>query len=305
MPVAIEQPDRCRPDRATCASAALRAARSASAAGGCGSASSTTCPTPRSSATERQFARLIEEAPPAISTCGSRSSPRQRRARADSAPGDGGRPIATRAQLRLSRPDATDRHRRRAARADLPEEPYWRELTALFDWSRRGRDSTLYSCLAAHAAVLHRDGIVRRRLARKLLRRLRERGCRRHELTRRLHDATVDAAFAAQRARRVRARAQGLSHADALRRTRASTCSCARRELLQVFCRAIPNTTRHAGARISPRHAAFPARRARRGRPHARNIISTGGRLLHRGRDSQCGAAEHRGARRWRWTRRR
>jgi homoserine O-succinyltransferase/O-acetyltransferase len=50
---------------------------------------------------------------------------------------------------------------------DLRQEPYWRELTALFDWAEARTFSTVLSCLAAHASVLHRDGIVRRRLAAK------------------------------------------------------------------------------------------------------------------------------------------
>jgi homoserine O-succinyltransferase/O-acetyltransferase len=50
---------------------------------------------------------------------------------------------------------------------DLRQEPYWRELTALFDWAEARTLSTVLSCLAAHASVLHRDGIVRRRLAAK------------------------------------------------------------------------------------------------------------------------------------------
>ena len=36
------------------------------------------------------------------------------------------------------------------------------------EWSRHALVSALYSCLAAHAAALHRDGIPRRRLPRKL-----------------------------------------------------------------------------------------------------------------------------------------
>ena len=49
----------------------------------------------------------------------------------------------------------------------MRQEPYWRELTALFDWAEARTFSTVLSCLAAHASVLHRDGIVRRRLAAK------------------------------------------------------------------------------------------------------------------------------------------
>jgi homoserine O-succinyltransferase len=51
--------------------------------------------------------------------------------------------------------------------ADLRDESYWPELTGLIDWARRGAHSTLFSCLAAHAAALHLDGIERRRLPAK------------------------------------------------------------------------------------------------------------------------------------------
>src|SRR4051794_24237826 len=43
--------------------------------------------------------------------------------------------------------------------ADLRDEPYWPELARLIDWARRATRSTLFSCLAAHAAALHLDGI--------------------------------------------------------------------------------------------------------------------------------------------------
>jgi homoserine O-succinyltransferase/O-acetyltransferase len=49
----------------------------------------------------------------------------------------------------------------------LPEERYWREFTELIDWARTNTRSTIWSCLAAHAAVLHLDGIERRRLPQK------------------------------------------------------------------------------------------------------------------------------------------
>jgi homoserine O-succinyltransferase len=50
---------------------------------------------------------------------------------------------------------------------DLPEERYWNELTEVIDWARTHTRSTIFSCLAAHAAVLHLDGIKRQRLAQK------------------------------------------------------------------------------------------------------------------------------------------
>ncbi len=48
--------------------------------------------------------------------------------------------------------------------AALPDEPFWRDLTAIVDWAKTNTRSTIWSCLAAHAAVLHLDGIERQRL---------------------------------------------------------------------------------------------------------------------------------------------
>lgn len=55
-----------------------------------------------------------------------------------------------------------------AGAADLRREPYWSELTGLIDWAQAGTLSTLFSGLAAQAAILHLDGITHRPLARKL-----------------------------------------------------------------------------------------------------------------------------------------
>lgn len=49
----------------------------------------------------------------------------------------------------------------------LNEEPYWQALTEVVDWAEQNTISTIWSCLAAHAAVLHLDGIGRRRLPTK------------------------------------------------------------------------------------------------------------------------------------------
>jgi homoserine O-succinyltransferase len=46
----------------------------------------------------------------------------------------------------------------------LTEEPYWPAFVRLIEWAEKHTRSTLWSCLAAHAAVLHLDGIERRRL---------------------------------------------------------------------------------------------------------------------------------------------
>jgi homoserine O-succinyltransferase len=49
----------------------------------------------------------------------------------------------------------------------LPDEPYWDALTGLVDWAAARRIPAMFSCLAAHAAVLHTDGIARLPLAEK------------------------------------------------------------------------------------------------------------------------------------------
>jgi homoserine O-succinyltransferase len=44
---------------------------------------------------------------------------------------------------------------------DLRQEPYWPALTSVLDWAESNTSSTILSCLAAHAGVLHSDGINR------------------------------------------------------------------------------------------------------------------------------------------------
>jgi homoserine O-succinyltransferase len=50
----------------------------------------------------------------------------------------------------------------------LEEEAYWPDLADVVDWTRRAATPTIWSCLAAHAAVLRIDGIERQPLATKL-----------------------------------------------------------------------------------------------------------------------------------------
>src|SRR3984957_10042344 len=47
---------------------------------------------------------------------------------------------------------------------DLRQEPYWSALADVLDWAERNTVSTILSCLAAHAGVLHSDGILRQPL---------------------------------------------------------------------------------------------------------------------------------------------
>jgi homoserine O-succinyltransferase len=50
----------------------------------------------------------------------------------------------------------------------LKDEPYWESLARLIDWAEYHTHSSIWSCLAAHAAVLHMDGIDRQRRGGKL-----------------------------------------------------------------------------------------------------------------------------------------
>ena len=70
-------------------------------------------------------------------------------------------------ELRGSRLDALIVTGTEPRAASLPDEPYWRPLAELIDWAERHTISTVWSCLAAHAAVLHLDGLARRPLAEK------------------------------------------------------------------------------------------------------------------------------------------
>lgn len=81
------------------------------------------------------------------------------------------------ADLRVAYADVSELHKSRLdglivtgcePRAErLTDEPYWNSLADVVDWAEHNTVSTIWSCLAAHAAVLHLDGIDRRRLAEK------------------------------------------------------------------------------------------------------------------------------------------
>jgi homoserine O-succinyltransferase len=47
---------------------------------------------------------------------------------------------------------------------NLEDERYWPMLAQLLDWAERNTLSAVLSCLAAHASVLHSDGLRRARL---------------------------------------------------------------------------------------------------------------------------------------------
>ena len=138
---------------------------------GCASPWSTTCPTRRWAPTERQFAELISEASGGfdvrLTLAALQTIPRAEETRATM--GENYRRLE---ELRSRRARRRHHHRRRTALARSRQRAYWGELTALMEWTRRAVVSALYSCLAAHAAALHRDGIRAPAPAAKAFRRL-------------------------------------------------------------------------------------------------------------------------------------
>jgi homoserine O-succinyltransferase/O-acetyltransferase len=51
--------------------------------------------------------------------------------------------------------------------SSLRDEPFWPILTEVLEWAERCTSSAILSCLAAHAGVLHSDGVSRHRLSDK------------------------------------------------------------------------------------------------------------------------------------------
>ena len=134
-------------------------------------------------ATERQFARLVSDSRGELTVrmdlYALSSVPRSFATR---------RAMASRygalADLIAAPPDALIVTGGAPRAAELVDEPYWAELMRLIDWAHSGAIvATLYSCLAAHAAVLVADGVRRRRLPAKLCGVYGVEVVQRHELT--------------------------------------------------------------------------------------------------------------------------
>ncbi len=125
-----------------------------------------TMPDPALKATERQFMRLLQAAAPDARIrfhCFSLPSvPRSEAARwrIDSEYTD----IAELGRMQIDGLIVTGAEPKAAT---LREEAFWQDLTGIVDWARTNTRSTIFSCLAAHAAVLHLDGIERQPLGTK------------------------------------------------------------------------------------------------------------------------------------------
>lgn len=74
--------------------------------------------------------------------------------------------------------------------SDLRNEPYWDVLAAVFDWASENTASSILSCLAAHASVLHFDGVPRHRMNTKRFGLFPAQGRQPHPLLRNLPDET-------------------------------------------------------------------------------------------------------------------
>jgi homoserine O-succinyltransferase/O-acetyltransferase len=70
-------------------------------------------------------------------------------------------------KLLAERPDALIITGNEPRAARLTDEPYWPRLTALMEFAEEHTAASIWSCLAAHAAAQHFDGIARRRLSEK------------------------------------------------------------------------------------------------------------------------------------------
>ena len=118
-------------------------------------------------ATELQFARLLKDAAGALDvrlrlfSLRTIARSEQARSRMDGFYDDA-------AFLQAASVDALIVTGAESKSGDLRDESYWPELAHLIDWAEIGTISTVFSCLAAHAAVLHLDGIPRRPLGGKL-----------------------------------------------------------------------------------------------------------------------------------------
>jgi homoserine O-succinyltransferase len=116
--------------------------------------------------TERQFARLLAAASGALDVrLHLFSLPEV--PRGDAARGHMRGRYGDLAALERARLDALIVTGAEPVAPSLADEPYWDALTRVVDWAEHNTVSTVWSCLAAHAAVLHLDGIARRRLPEK------------------------------------------------------------------------------------------------------------------------------------------
>ena len=103
---------------------------------------------------------------------------------------------------------------------NLKDEPYWNTLSQVVDWASDHTTSAIWSCLAAHAAVLRTDGIERAACCRQSIRHFRLRDGRAASDDNRRGGGPACSAFALQRLVRTGACRKRLSHSHARRQCR-------------------------------------------------------------------------------------
>jgi homoserine O-succinyltransferase/O-acetyltransferase len=133
-------------------------------------------------ATERQFTSLLDAASEGISIRLSLYSlpgiPRP-----DPGPDYAGSTYSSIESLLESRLDGLIVTGKEPLTPDLRDEACWKSFTQVLDWARENTHSAVWSCLAAHAAVLHMDGIGRRKSEHKHFGLLKCSGVPGHQLT--------------------------------------------------------------------------------------------------------------------------
>lgn len=118
--------------------------------------------------TEAQFRRLLSAASPPGTSVRLRLFALQEVPRSETARCDLLQGYEDFGDLRRSKLDGLIVSGAEPRAPDLRDELYWPALTRLVDWAEAHTNSTIWSCLSGHAAVLHLDGIKRQPFPQKL-----------------------------------------------------------------------------------------------------------------------------------------
>jgi homoserine O-succinyltransferase len=118
-------------------------------------------------ATERRFSRLLQSAFP-VRQINLRCVTLPEIPRGEMAAARIARFYIAPADLTAAPPDAVIFSGAEPLTENLRDEVFWPSLTALFDWVQAQEIPAIFSCLAAHAAVLQYSGVQRRRLPGKM-----------------------------------------------------------------------------------------------------------------------------------------
>ena len=159
---------------------------------------------------------------------------------------------------------------------NLRNEPYWSALANVLDWAESNTTSTVLSCLAAHAGVLHSDGIERCPLNDKQFGVFDFAKAANHPLTDGSRAARTFSAFSMERSAGGRAGSMWLPRADSIGR---GWRGLVRKEEKAEPVRPFPGPSgvwrADASERIPERYKALPQEGTRDLSLHAEGSIST------------------------------